>query len=117
MKKIFGPEGPEGPEDLWVLIKKYKIASVTAGGGQHHDPSVCFLCCDVSWLNNEIRRKQKPEFDKTSCVGPLNLWICRTKWLCKKQGRQCNSVENEVTLIEMASFLEPDYLKQCKYSP
>ena len=30
--------------------------------------------------------------------------ICRTKWLCNKKGRRCNSVENEVPLIEMASF-------------
>ena len=53
----------------WRLIGpyliKYKILSVTAGGGQHH--GTC--------LNNLIRRKQKPEFDKFSSVGPLN-WKC-----------------------------------------
>ena len=38
---------------------------MTAGGGQHH--GTC--------LNNLIRRKQKPEFDKFSSVGPLN-WKC-----------------------------------------
>ena len=46
---------------------------MTAGGGQHHGTLVCFLCCNVSCLNNEIRRKQKPAFDKTSNVGPRNL--------------------------------------------
>lgn len=66
-----------------------------AGGGQHHGTSVCFLCCNVSCLNYELRRKQKPEIDKTS-----------------KKGRRCNSVENEVPLIKMASFREPNYAVQ-----
>ena len=64
-----------GLKDLktYRSLQKYKIASVTASGGQHHGTSVCFLCCNVSCLNNEIRRKQKAEFDKTSNVGPLTL--------------------------------------------
>ena len=36
--------------------------------------------------------------------------------LCKKKGRRCNSVQNEVPMMEMASFREPGYL-QCKYPP
>ena len=47
-------------------------SSVTAGSGQHHGTSVCFPCCNVSCLNNAIRRKEKLEFDKTSDVVPLN---------------------------------------------
>ena len=64
-----------GLKDLktYRSLSKYKIASLTAGGGQHHGTSVCFLCCNVSCLSNEIRRKQKAEFDKTSNVGPLSL--------------------------------------------
>ena len=61
----------------------------------------------------EIRRKQKPEFDKTSNIGPLNWKRLRlVKIPCgfveqnggMKKGRRCNSVENEVPLITVQIF-------------
>ena len=57
---------------------------MTAGGGQHHGTLVRFLCCNVSCLNNEIRRKQKPAFDKTSNVGPRNLKRLRIQKILPK---------------------------------